>query len=192
MDDNENAASEAKTPRWRRWLVEALVVVLVVTGVRVWMQRGMMDGEAPALAAITLDGKPVQLADYADGPLLLHFWASWCGPCRAALPRLSAFAGRMAEAGLPVTVITVNTSERERDPARRTALVLEERDAIGFELPIAVDLQGTVADAWGVTALPTTVIVAPDGTVAEVHRGAGEDYESLLQKAVESLLQPAP
>ena len=98
----------------------------------------------------------------------------------------------MADAGLPVTVVTVNTSERERDPARRTALVLKERDAIGFDLPVAIDLQGTVADTWGVTALPTTIIVAPDGTLAEMHRGAGEDYESLLSKAVESLLQQAP
>jgi thiol-disulfide isomerase/thioredoxin len=150
-------------------------------------------GEPVAALALPLaSGGAFDLAEHRGEVVIIDFWASWCGPCRAALPRLSKFAKSMADAGLPVTVVTVNTSERERDPARRTALVLKERDAIGFDLPVAIDLQGTVADTWGVTALPTTIIVAPDGTLAEMHRGAGEDYESLLSKAVESLLQQAP
>jgi thiol-disulfide isomerase/thioredoxin len=155
-------------------------------------QAAVVGEPAAALALPLASGGNFDLAEHRGKVVIIDFWASWCGPCRAALPRLSKLAKSMAEAGLPVTVITVNTSERERDPARRSAFVLEERDAIGFELPIAVDLQGTVADAWGVSALPTTVIVGPDGTLAEIHRGAGEDYEALLQEAVESLLQQAP
>ena len=50
-------------------------------------QVGMV---APDLALVDLDGKPVKLSDYAGKPVVLNYWASWCGPCRDEFPELKA------------------------------------------------------------------------------------------------------
>lgn len=151
---------------------------------------GVMGEAAGVLELPLASGGNFALSEHLGKVVILDFWASWCGPCRRALPTLSRFAERVAEREMPVEVVTVNTSERERDPVRRATFVLEERKNIGFDLPILIDLDGSVASEWGVSALPTTIIIAPDGTVASVHRGAGAEYESMLEAEVEALLKP--
>ena len=148
------------------------------------------DGEqARALSLPLARGGRFDLADHRGSVVIIDFWATWCGPCRAALPRLSAFAAASRERGEDVTVITVNTSEQEKNPTRREDLVLKARSDIGFDLPIAIDLDGSVSGEWGVRALPTTVIIGPDGMVASIHQGAGPDYEQLLAAEVAELLK---
>ena len=135
-------------------------------------------------------GGDFSLAEHKGKVVVIDFWASWCGPCRRALPMLSRFAAEARARDLPVVVVTVNTSERDQDPGSRAALAREEREKIGFDLPVLIDLDGSTAARWGVTALPTTVIVSPEGTIAAIHRGAGADYETLLMEEVTSLLEP--
>ena len=137
-------------------------------------------------------GGQFDLAEHRDEVVVLDFWASWCGPCRSALPRLDRLTARLKEEGLALTVLTVNTSERERDPGARTELVLRERDAIGFTLPVGIDLDGAAARTWGVSALPTTVVITPAGLVASVHQGAGADYERKLEEEIRALLPANP
>lgn len=154
------------------------------------VQTGVAGEPAGELNLPLAMGGNFSLADHLGEVVIIDFWASWCGPCRRALPLLSRFAASVEKRDLPVTVVTVNTSEREQDPTRRATFVLEERRKIGFDLPILIDLDRSVATAWGVSALPTTIIIAPDGTVASVHRGAGPDYEEMLEAEIAGLLEP--
>jgi hypothetical protein len=71
-----------KPRRWWRWLLELLLIVAVVLLVRAWLARDLAQGPAPEFEANLLDGSAVSLADYADRPMLLHFWATWCPICR--------------------------------------------------------------------------------------------------------------
>ena len=152
--------------------------------------RPPVSGEpARSLALPLASGGSFELAEQRGKVVILDFWASWGGPCRKALPRLDRLATEMQEAGLPVTVLTINTSEQERDPGRRTAFVLAQREAIGFSLPVGIDIDGAAARAWGDNALPTTIIIGPDGVLSSIHKGAGPDYEQMLEEEVRGLLQ---
>ena len=66
---------------------------------------------APGLALVDLDGKPVNLGDYAGKPVVLNYWASWCGPCRDEFPQLKAAEAAHAAEGLVILGVLVFTQD---------------------------------------------------------------------------------
>ncbi len=134
------------------------------------VQRAGVD-PCPASAAVTggvlaglrlgclADGAPVDLPALLGGkPALVNLWAYWCEPCAHELPALQAYANRM---GGRVTVLTVHSDPNE---ARALARL---RD-LSVRLPGVQDGERRVAAALAVpTVLPVSVLLRPDGTVAE-------------------------
>ena len=146
---------------------------------------------APSLRSSFLSsGEAFDLSDELGRVVVLDFWATWCQPCRAALPRLQALSDRLDELDLPVRVLTVNTSERATDPDALRARVQAVRTELALELPVLLDLDGEVAREWGVSALPTTIVVDQEGRIASVHRGAGPDFIERLEAELRQLLPP--
>ncbi len=117
---------------------------------------------APDFVLPTLDGGTVRLSDFRGRWVLLNFWASWCGPCRAETPELQLRAEREAASGL--AVIGVNLQETD-EAARRFAAEF----AVSY--PIALDREGSVAQGYGVAALPVTFVIDPEGRIAAIERG---------------------
>ena len=93
--------------------------------------------------------QPVALADQSGETILVHFFASWCEPCREELPALQRLAGRGAP-GLKVLAIAVADSEA---PLRRLI------EASGVTFPVLLDRDRAVARAWSITTLPSTVVL---------------------------------
>jgi len=110
------------------------------------------DGPAADLAALA-----------AEGPIVVNFWASWCAPCRIEHPLLQA----LAEDG--VTIVGVEYRDRPEDADRFLA-------ALGDPFAArAADPDGATGFDWGVTAVPETFVIGPDGVVrAHVRRALTE------------------
>ncbi|MFD1701489.1 TlpA family protein disulfide reductase [Methylopila henanensis] len=126
-------------------------------------------------SARALDGETVTLGPTADRPVLVHFFATWCAPCKEELPELARFAAARRET---VRVVGVDVAE----PASRVAAFVAP---LGLGFPVALDEDRAIARAFGVRALPSTVLIAPGGRSAL--RAAGPvDWSAA---AIENLIE---
>ncbi len=136
----------------------------------------------PPVQLNDLQGQPVSLEGLRGKLVLVDFWASWCVPCRAELPRLVVLQKQHAEAGL--VVLAVNVDERAKD-----------RDKYLSKHPLELTIlddsaQATVA-SYQVEKMPTSVLVGRDGNIAAVHYGyTDEQYEELERQVASLLAEP--
>ena len=68
----------SKSRVWLRRGLEFLLFIVLIMGIRAWQQRDIVQGMAPPLIGLLLDGTPFVLAARPAQPVLVHFWASWC------------------------------------------------------------------------------------------------------------------
>lgn len=104
----------------------------------------------------------IRLSELQGKPVLIDFWATWCGPCKIEAPILSRVAERYKDRGL--VVLGVNTGDR---PGLAPLFAKSKQ----LSYPILFDATHDVADLYDVTALPTLVLVGKDGKVRSVHSG---------------------
>ena len=138
---------------------------------------------APPFELASLDGEPVSLDQFHGQAVLINFWATWCGPCRAETTvknRLAQdFSGRAA-------VLGVNLTNSETGAAAVRNFVSEW----GVEHPVLLDTTGSVASAYLVRGTPTTVVLSPDGRVHSRLFGA-MSYSSGARALRAALASPA-
>jgi thiol-disulfide isomerase/thioredoxin len=135
---------------------------------------------APAISLALLDGGDFDLAAHQDKDVvLLDFWATWCGPCRAAMPTLVEISRDYAERG--VKYFAVNLKE---DAAKIRAYLKEAK----LNVAVPLDKDGKIAKKYGVRGIPTMVIVGKDGKVKGVHVGSSPELKSELTHDLDALL----
>ena len=116
---------------------------------------------APDFTLNTLDGKTVKLSDLKGQVVLLDFWATWCPPCIQWLPTVGEIAN---ERKIGVKSFAIDVGE---SAATVQAFVKNHKVTVD----ILLDPRHQVADEYGVTALPTTLIIKPDGTIYKAFMG---------------------
>ena len=111
---------------------------------------------APDFAIADLDGNPVRLADFRGRPVVVNFWASWCGPCVEEFPLLRDAASRHADDGLVVIgIVWDDRSEAARDFMARN----------GATWAAAMDPGERVSRDYGILGPPETYFIGRDGII---------------------------
>ena len=133
---------------------------------------------APIFKLKTLDGKTVSLAQLKGHVIVLDFWATWCGPCRASLPHLDKLY--KAEKDNGVEIFAIDQQESEAD-------VLQFVKQTGLSVPVLMDTEGRVGEQYGVEGIPQTVVIGKNGKVSKVFVGFGPELPDQLKKAVDAV-----
>jgi len=131
---------------------------------------------APDFTLTSLDGQEVSLSGLRGRPVLLNFWASWCGPCLMEMPFLQEIYPKWAGGGL--VVLAVNLQE---DPAK----VKEFLANAGLTLPVLLSPDNEVPLAYNIRGIPATFFIDTDGVIRDVKIGAflgAGEIESKLAK----------
>ena len=135
--------------------------------------------KAPAFQLTSLAGPEVTLDSLKGKVVLLDFWATWCGPCKQIMPVIQKLSEEFKDKG--VAVFGVNTWEK-KDGAAKT--YMESKKYTYGCLLAGEDL----AKTYGITGIPTLVIINKDGTIAKAEVGAGGNVEADLRAAITAAL----
>ena len=157
-------------PALRRLLPILLIVAAAWFGAA-WLARGehaaaTVTGQAPPLAITGFDGAPIDLAALRGQGVVLNFWASWCGPCRAEAPLLEAAWQRERDRGIVFVGVNVD------DTTDAAQAFLAE---FGLSYPNGPDTAERWGDRFGVNGLPTTFFIEPGRRNSHDGAGAGDD-----------------
>ena len=139
--------------------------------------------EAPDFTVVYADGNEVHLSDFRGTPVVLNFWASWCGPCKSEMPDFDDAAARLEG---QVQFLLVNMTDGSRETLESAQAYLEET---GISTPAYFDTSYSAAIAYGVTSLPTTYFIDAQG--GAVARAMGAIDADTLQKGIDMILPPA-
>ena len=125
--------------------------------------KGIM---APDFTVYDLGGNEVKLSDYYGKPIVLNFWASWCGPCQMEMPD---FHEKHQELGEDITFLMVNMTDGARETLEGASAFVAERE---YAFPVFFDTEMDAAATYGVNSLPTTYFIDADGYAIAQARGA--------------------
>lgn len=135
---------------------------------------------APPLAIQGPDGSWQRLQDYRGRIVYLDFWASWCAPCRRALPEYARLERQWKSRGLSVLAVNVDTDSR-------AARQLLDHVPLGF--PVVFDPKGIWAERFDLPTMPTSYLIDRKGIVRRIYAGFRPEELSALESSIDQVLR---
>jgi thiol-disulfide isomerase/thioredoxin len=140
------------------------------------------EATAPDFQLKSLAGSTVSLSALRGRPVLLNFWATWCGPCRFEMPFLQQLSDDARWQARGLVLLAVNLEESEADVRKFMA-----DNALSFT--VLLDTAGKAGRLYNISAIPTTYIIDKDGIIKNSRRGAFADKAQIEQMLSDSLVQ---
>lgn len=156
-------------------IISALVMALsLIAG------SAVANESAPDFTLKSKESGNVRLSEQRGNIVLVNFWASWCGPCRAELPKMEALYQEYQDLGFEILAVNVD------DEANKADVLLND---IEVTFPVLYDTSGEVSKLYDVSAMPTTVMIDRDGNQRLVHLGYRAGDEKKYEKALKVLMR---
>lgn len=134
---------------------------------------------APDFTVFDKDGNEVKLSSYIGKPIVLNFWASWCGPCQMEMPD---FQEKYLELGENVHFLMINMTDGSRETVDTASEFIEEK---GYTFPVFFDKDGNASITYGAYSLPTSYFINAEGYVVAQATGAIDG--ATLQRGIDMI-----
>ncbi|MFO7594701.1 MAG: protein disulfide oxidoreductase [Pseudomonadota bacterium] len=141
-----------------RLLLELVVIFLLLMALEAWLTRDAAGGRAPLFTAETITGEAFDLRSLRGRPAVVHFWATWCPVCELEQGTIAALAD-----DYPFISVAMQSGK----PDEVIAYLKDQ----GVDYPVVNDPNGVLAKRYGVSAVPATFVLDPNGEVKFVTRG---------------------
>ena len=135
---------------------------------------------APDFTVYDRDGNEVQLSDYTGKPIVLNFWASWCGPCQMEMPD---FHEKYLELGQDVHFLMVNMTDGSRETVDSASAFVDKN---AYDFPVFYDTAVDAAMTYGVYSLPTTYFINAKGHA--IAQATGSINAETLQRGIDMIM----
>ena len=136
--------------------------------------------EAPDFTVYDLEGNAYKLSDFRGKPVLLNFWASWCGPCQMEMPDFQKF---YETHGDKVNFVIVNLTDGQQETVESASAFIAEK---GYTFPVYYDTDIDAAMKYGVSAVPVSYFIDADGRFVAWAQGAMD--ADMLQQGMDMVL----
>ena len=137
---------------------------------------------APDFTVYDIDGNAISLSDFIGKPVIINFWASWCGPCKMEMPE---FEEKFNELGGDIQFLMVNLTDGNRETIDTAAAYIEES---GYTFPVYFDTDQNAAYTYGVYSIPSTYFMGADGSAVAMAQGAIDG--TVLDRGISMIYSP--
>ena len=134
---------------------------------------------APDFTVYDASGNPVQLSTYFGKPIVLNFWASWCGPCQSEMPD---FNEKYAELGDDIHFVMINMTDGGRETIETASAFIDKN---GYDFPVLFDTSSHAAMTYGAYSLPTSFFINAQGHV--IAQAVGAIDGETLQRGIDMI-----
>jgi thiol-disulfide isomerase/thioredoxin len=145
-------------------------------------QQELVGAPTPDFKGVDLEGKPIAISDFKGKVVLLDFWATWCGPCIQAIPKIQELSAEYADKG--VVVIGMNQDTEEVKDQVKEMVKTKNLTFRQF-----MDTTQSVAEQFKVSGIPCTVLIDGKGIVQWIHTGGSPGLKKEIGEKLDKLVK---
>ena len=182
--NHELSGDESEAEKWYNKVASRFPQTIQGRKAKGAIDRLSLEGRQFRISGKTLEGKPIDTKTMAKSPILVHYWATWCSPCKADMTELRKIQAKYAKQNLQIIGINLDTDARVAAEFLQSGKSFpwpHVQEQGGFESDLAVGL--------GVLSVPVTILIDGDGKVAK----RTSHFSKAMEDALDELLaKPAP